>query len=92
MSRTAGGAWLKLTARVCRGAVADLPHRQSAARLARACPPSDSLTRPCSYEGKYALLAMPPWLTGRITHDPPLPRRRNQCAQRTPMGAVVKVG
>lgn len=44
-----------------------------------------------TYEGKYALLAMPPWLTGRITYDPPLPRRRNQCAQRTPMGAVVKV-
>jgi hypothetical protein len=37
------------------------------------------------------VLAMPPWLTGRITYSPALPRQRNQVAQRTPMGAVVKV-
>lgn len=34
---------------------------------------------------------MPPCLTGRITYSPALPRQRNQVAQRTPMGAVVKV-
>jgi len=55
-----------------------------------ACPPRAYL-HCCRYEGKYAVVAMPPWLTGRITYDPPLPRQRNQVAQRTPMGAVVKV-
>lgn len=44
-----------------------------------------------AFEGKYAVLAMPPWLTGRITFSPALPRQRNQVPQRTPMGAVVKV-
>jgi monoamine oxidase len=43
------------------------------------------------YIGKFAVLAMPPWLTGRVTFAPALPRQRNQVPQRTPMGAVVKV-
>lgn len=64
---------------------------QPSARPSTSRPPG--LLTPCrSFGAKYALLAMPPWLTGRITYDPPLPRQRNQCAQRTPMGAVVKVG
>jgi monoamine oxidase len=43
------------------------------------------------FKGKFAVLAMPPWMTGRVTFSPALPRQRNQVAQRTPMGAVVKV-
>lgn len=44
-----------------------------------------------TYAAKFAVVAMPPCLSGRITYDPPLPRQRNQVPQRTPMGAVVKV-
>eukprot|EP00887_Chlorella_sp_A99_P000867 scaffold5.g867.t1 len=44
-----------------------------------------------TFEARFAVVAMPPCLTGRITYDPQLPRERNQVAQRTPMGAVVKV-
>lgn len=34
---------------------------------------------------------MPPHLAGAITYQPPLPRRRNQLTDRTPMGTTVKV-
>ncbi len=40
--------------------------------------------------GKYAVVAMPPHLSGRITYDPPLPARRAQLTQRFPMGTTVK--
>ncbi len=40
--------------------------------------------------GKYAVVAMPPHLSGRITYDPPLPPRRAQLTQRFPMGTTVK--
>lgn len=40
--------------------------------------------------GVYAVVAVPPALTGRINYNPPLPARRDGLTQRTPMGAVVK--
>ena len=35
---------------------------------------------------------MPPHLTGRLTYDPPLPRKRAQLVQRAPMASIIKVG
>ncbi|QQE66047.1 hypothetical protein GFS31_27420 [Leptolyngbya sp. BL0902] len=41
--------------------------------------------------GRYAIVAMPPHLAGRIHYDPPLPPRRAQLTQRMPMGCCAKV-
>ena len=37
------------------------------------------------------ILAIPPGLQQKITHDPPLPAARNQLIQRAPMGCVIKI-
>lgn len=37
------------------------------------------------------VVAVPPALTARITYDPPLPGRRDQMAQRMPLGSIIKV-
>jgi len=44
-----------------------------------------------TFRGAYAILAMPPHLTGRITYDPPPPALRNQLVQRCAMGSTVKM-
>lgn len=43
------------------------------------------------YRARYVVVAMPPHLAGGIVYQPPLPRRRNQLTDRTPMGTTVKV-
>lgn len=48
--------------------------------------------RLCRYTARYAIVAMPPHLSGRIVYRPQLPRMRNQLVDRTPMGTTVKVG
>jgi monoamine oxidase len=40
--------------------------------------------------GRYAILALPPPLCGRIAYHPALPARRDQLTQRMPMGSVCK--
>lgn len=40
--------------------------------------------------GRFAVVAVPPALAGRIEHDPPLPAARDQLTQRMPMGSVIK--
>lgn len=40
--------------------------------------------------GRYAIVATPPALAGRIAYDPPLPAARDQLTQRMPMGSVLK--
>ncbi|MFO0576546.1 MAG: FAD-dependent oxidoreductase [Polyangia bacterium] len=40
--------------------------------------------------GRYAILALPPTLCGRIAYQPALPARRDQLTQRMPMGSVCK--
>lgn len=52
-------------------------------------PPSSLLRR--RYSAHYAIVAMPPHLSGRILYRPQLPRMRNQLVDRTPMGTTVKV-
>ncbi len=42
------------------------------------------------FKARYALVAVPPALAGRITYDPPLPAARDQLTQRMPMGSVMK--
>jgi monoamine oxidase len=37
-----------------------------------------------------AVVAVPPALAGRIVYDPPMPARRDQLTQKTPMGSVIK--
>ncbi len=37
------------------------------------------------------VVAVPPALTTRIEYDPPLPGRRDQMAQRMPLGSIIKV-
>lgn len=44
------------------------------------------------YRGKAAILAMPPHQTGRVRYSPPMPGIRDQLTQRSPMGAIIKVG
>lgn len=39
---------------------------------------------------KFAILAIPPALAGRIAYSPALPARRDQLTQRMPMGSVAK--
>jgi monoamine oxidase len=47
--------------------------------------------RPIRVRARRAVLAMPPALSARLDFTPPLPGRRDQLAQRMPMGAVIKV-
>lgn len=48
---------------------------------------SDSVT----VAGKYAIIAIPPTLAGRLRYRPKLPAHRDQLTQRVPMGTVIKV-
>jgi monoamine oxidase len=43
------------------------------------------------YQGKFAIVAMPPHLAGRITYSPPMPPLRQQLTQRVPMGTCCKL-
>lgn len=43
------------------------------------------------FEARFAVMAVPPALAGRIAFSPPLPAPRDQLLQRFPMGATVKV-
>ena len=43
-----------------------------------------------AYRARFAVLAVPPALVGRIAFDPALPAERDQLYQRFPMGATVK--
>lgn len=44
-----------------------------------------------SYKAQFVIVAMPPYLSGRIHYDPPLPAARQQLTQRVPMGTVAKI-
>lgn len=44
-----------------------------------------------SYKAQFVIVAMPPYLSGRINYDPPLPATRQQLAQRFPMGTLAKI-
>ena len=43
------------------------------------------------YRGRAVIVAVPPFLAGQISCDPPLPMRRLQLTQRVPMGSLFKV-
>jgi len=43
------------------------------------------------FAAKFAIVAMPPHLAGRISYNPPLPPLREQLTQRVPMGCCVKL-
>src|SRR5262249_41971343 len=43
------------------------------------------------YQAKFAIVAMPPNLSGAIHYDPLIPARRRQLVQRMPMGTIAKV-
>lgn len=43
-----------------------------------------------TFAGRYAIVAVPPTMAGRIAYDPPLPAARDALTQRMPMGDVVK--
>lgn len=42
------------------------------------------------YTGAYVIVAVPPFLAGRIAYDPLLPPLRAQLTQRLPMGSIIK--
>jgi monoamine oxidase len=42
------------------------------------------------FAGRFAIVAVPPTVAGRIEWDPPLPPLRAQLMQRMPMGSVIK--
>jgi monoamine oxidase len=44
-----------------------------------------------SYKARFVIVAMPPYLSGRINYDPPLPATRQQLTQRFPMGTLAKI-
>ncbi|TVQ11443.1 MAG: flavin monoamine oxidase family protein [Leptolyngbya sp. DLM2.Bin27] len=48
-------------------------------------------TRKGRFAARYAVVAMPPHLAGRIHYDPPLPPMRAQLTQRMPMGCCAKI-
>lgn len=48
-------------------------------------------TKQSAYSARYAIVAMPPHLAGRIVYDPPMPAMREQLTQRVPMGSCAKV-
>ncbi len=54
-------------------------------------PPPDPHGRPVRIRARRAVMAMPPALSARLDYTPALPGRRDQLAQRMPMGAVIKV-
>lgn len=43
-----------------------------------------------AYRARYAIIALPPALAGRIHYTAPLPARRDQLCSRLPMGSVIK--
>jgi len=43
-----------------------------------------------TFEGKRAIITVPPTLAGRIDYRPKLPAKRDQLTQRVPMGSVIK--
>lgn len=43
------------------------------------------------FSAKFAIVAMPPHLTGRINYEPPMPPLRQQLTQRVPMGSCAKL-
>ncbi|MEJ7876038.1 MAG: flavin monoamine oxidase family protein [Solirubrobacterales bacterium] len=43
-----------------------------------------------TYQGKRAIISIPPTLAGRIRYAPALPAGRDQLTQRVPMGSVIK--
>jgi monoamine oxidase len=55
--------------------------------------PADPMSphQPLRVSARRAILAMPPALSARLDYTPALPGRRDQLAQRMPMGAVIKV-
>jgi monoamine oxidase len=95
----ADGMAAELGERVVLGApvhsVAHGPDRVTlAARLVPAGSDPADPTGPCQplhVTARRAVFAMPPALSARLTFTPPLPGRRDQLAQRMPMGAVTKV-
>ena len=44
-----------------------------------------------SVTARHAVIAIPPTLAGQVRYEPPMPPRRAQLTQRTPMGTVIKV-
>ena len=44
-----------------------------------------------TFTAKFAIIAMPPHLAGRIIYHPPLPPQREQLTQRVPMGCCAKI-
>lgn len=44
-----------------------------------------------AFASRFAIVAMPPHLVGRVQFEPPLPPSRDQFLQRQPMGSTVKV-
>jgi monoamine oxidase len=47
-------------------------------------------TATASYKCRYAIVAIPPLLAGRIHYEPALPAKRDQLTARMPMGSVIK--
>lgn len=43
------------------------------------------------YQANFVIVAMPPYLAGKITYHPPLPPIKQQLAQRFPMGTLAKL-
>jgi monoamine oxidase len=43
-----------------------------------------------TFRARYAIIALPPALAGRIDYAAPLPARRDQLTSRMPMGSVIK--
>ena len=42
------------------------------------------------FEARFAIVAIPPALAGRLVYEPPLPSQRDHLTQRMPMGSVMK--
>jgi len=42
-------------------------------------------------QARFAVVAIPPVLAGRVSYDPPLPAQRDQLTQRVPAGYVIKL-
>lgn len=43
------------------------------------------------YAAQFVIVAMPPYLAGKIIYDPPMPPLRAQLTQRVPMGCCAKI-
>jgi L-amino acid dehydrogenase len=48
-------------------------------------------TTKARFSAKFAIVAMPPHLAGRIIYEPPMPPLREQLTQRMPMGCCAKI-